>query len=376
MEQRTRASLFVFINLAAALPFLALPLLTACGTPGPPQPPSLHLPQPPTDLTAARVGNEVHLHWTMPKRSTDRVLLKGDQDAHICRSIAKGPCESAGDAQYAPLAAADFTDHLPAALTSGSPQLITYTVELRNRRGRTAGPSNPAYSASGVALTKPAAFHAEIRADGVVLHWQPAPDGDMLIRIQRTLIPKPGSSAKTASAPKPTSASMRQGAEVSLVQTLEVPYASQHDPARAFDKDAAYNQVYRYTAQRVTTLTLNGRKIEIASDPSDAFTLNTRDIFPPVVPSGLIAVASPDEHVIDLSWSPNAENDLAGYFVYRREAGSSAAPVRISPEPVATAAFRDADARPGTRYAYSVSAVDQDHNESARSQETEEALPQ
>ena len=106
MEQRRRASLFVFINLTAALSFLALPWLTACGTPGPPQPPSLHLPQPPTDLTAARIGNEVHLHWTMPKRSTDRVLLKGDQNAHICRSIAKSPCESAGDAKYAPLAAA------------------------------------------------------------------------------------------------------------------------------------------------------------------------------------------------------------------------------------------------------------------------------
>jgi hypothetical protein len=350
-------------------------LLTACGTPGPPQPPSLHLPQPPTDLTAARSGNEVHLHWTMPKRSTDRVLLKGDQNAHICRSIAKGACESAGDAKYAPLAAADFTDHLPAALTSGSPQLITYTVELRNARGRTAGPSNPAYSASGVALTKPASFRSAIRADGVVLDWQPAPDGSTLIRIQRTLIPKPGSSQKSAS--KPDSASMRQGAEVPLVQTLEVPYAAQHDPAHAFDKDAAYDQVYRYTAQRVTTLTLDGHKIEIASDPSDAFTLNTRDIFPPVVPSGLIAVASPDEHVIDLSWSPNTESDLAGYVVYRREAGSSAAPVRVSPDqPVATPAFRDANARPGTRYAYSVSAVDQDHNESARSQETEEALPQ
>ena len=375
MEQRRRASLFVFINLAAILSFLALPLLTACGTPGPPQPPSLHLPQPPTDLTAARSGNEVHLHWTMPKRSTDRVLLKGDQDAHICRSIAKSPCESAGDAKYAPLAEADFTDHLPAALTSGSPQLITYTIELRNARGRTAGPSNPAYSASGVALTKPTSFHAEIRIDGVVLDWQRTADGSTLIRIQRTLIPKPGSSVKSTS--KPTSASMRQGADVPLLQTLEVPYAAQHDPGRAFDKDAAYNQIYRYTAQRVTTLTLDGYKIEIASDPSDAFTLNTRDIFPPIVPSGLIAVASPDEHVIDLSWSPNAENDLAGYVVYRREAGSSAAPVRISPDqPVATPAFRDANPRPGTRYAYSVSAVDQDHNESARSQETEEALPQ
>ena len=103
MKQRARASLF-FIPLAAVLLFL-----TACGMVAPPQPPSLHLPQPVTDLTAIRVGNDVHLHWTMPKRSTDRVLLEDDQDAHICRSLANGSCDPAGDAKFAPEKVADFT---------------------------------------------------------------------------------------------------------------------------------------------------------------------------------------------------------------------------------------------------------------------------
>src|SRR5271170_8189264 len=136
MNQRATTPLF-FIPLTAVLPFLV-----ACGMVAPPQPPSLYLPQPATDLTATRTGNEVHLHWTMPKRATDRVFLEGDQAAHICRSIANSPCDPAGDAKYAPEAQADFTDHLPAALTTGQPQLITYTVELCNRRGKTAGPSN------------------------------------------------------------------------------------------------------------------------------------------------------------------------------------------------------------------------------------------
>ena len=366
MEQRTRASLFVFISLA-----IVLPQLTGCGTYSAPQPPSLNLPQPPSDLTASRIGNDVHLHWTMPKRSTDRVLLKGDQAARICRSIENEPCESAGDEKYAPTAIADFTDHLPASLTSGPPRLITYTVELRNRQGHIAGSSNPAYSAAGTPPAKPTPFAAEARSNGVLLTWQPVQDASTLVRIQRTLIPKPGAPAK------PGSASMREGAEVPAVQTLEVPYAGQSDPGHAFDKDASFNQIYRYTAQRVATFTLGAHSVEVLSDPSDPFTLNNRDLFPPAVPTGLIAVASPDEHVIDLSWSPNTENDLAGYFVYRREAGSSAAPTRISPEqPVPTPAFRDASAKPGTRYAYSVSAIDLDHNESARSQEIEEALPQ
>ena len=365
MNQRAATPLFT-ISLTAVLPFLV-----ACGMVAPPQPPSLHLPQPATDLTASRTGNEVHLHWTMPKRATDRVFLKGDQDAHICRSVANGLCQPAGDAKYAPEAQADFTDHLPAALTTGQPQLITYTVELRNHRGRTAGPSNSASSASGPAPAPTAAFAADIHSEGVLLHWQPAHDASTLIRIERTLVTKPGA------APKQSSALLRKGAEAPAQQTLEVAYDPQHDPAHAYDKDAAFDQEYRYMAQRIQTLSLAGHTIEIASDPSQTATLNTRDIFPPAVPTGLVAVSSPDEHAIDLSWSPNTENDLAGYIVYRREAGSSAAATRISPaQPIAGPAFRDATAVPGKNYAYSVSAIDQDKNESQRCPETEESLPQ
>jgi hypothetical protein len=348
----------------------ALPSLIACGIPAPPQAPTLHLPQPVADLTAMRTGNDIHLHWTMPKRTTDRVLLKGDQDAHLCRSLENGPCETAGDAKFAPNAPAEFTDHLPAALVSGASKLLVYRVELRNHRGRTAGPSNLAYSAAGAAPAQAAAFAADVRADGVLLHWQAEQDASTLLRIDRVLVPKPGASTK------PSSATMRKGAEVPPQQTLEVPFAAQHDPARAFDKDAALDHTYRYTALRIARLTLAGHSIEVASAPSETITVNARDIFPPAVPSGLVTVASPDEHAIDLSWSPNAESDLAGYVIYRREAGSSSAPVRISPaQPVPAPAFRDSNAKPGTRYVYSVSSIDQDGNESARSQEIEESLP-
>ncbi|HLH37037.1 MAG TPA: hypothetical protein VKX41_20355 [Alloacidobacterium sp.] len=365
MKQHARA-LLLPIFLAAVLPFL-----TSCGMVTPPQPPSLYLPQPVTDLTATRIGNEVHLHWTMPKRATDRVLLKGDQDARICRSIANRPCDPAGDAKYAPEVQADFIDHLPTALASGPLQLITYTVELRNHRGKTAGPSNPAWSAAGAAPAPANPLTAEIHSEGVLLRWQPAADTSTLIRIQRTLVPKPGT------APKKNSALLRKGAETPAQQTLEVGYIAGHDPAQAWDKDAAFDRIYRYTAQRIETVTLARHKIEIASEPSPVFTLNTRDIFPPATPTGLVAVASPDEHIIDLSWSPNAESDLAGYIVYRRKAGSSTTPSRISPvEPVAGPAFRDTTAEPGKRYAYSVSAIDQDKNESPRSAEIEESLPQ
>jgi hypothetical protein len=50
--------------------------LSGCGTEGAPMPPSLKLPDPVTDLAAIRAGNQVSLTWKMPKKNTDKLLLK------------------------------------------------------------------------------------------------------------------------------------------------------------------------------------------------------------------------------------------------------------------------------------------------------------
>src|SRR5215467_16135947 len=64
---------------------LLLTILTGCGTPGAPQLPSLQLARPVDDLTAARKGNKVQLDWTLPRKNTDRTLVKNIPDSHICR---------------------------------------------------------------------------------------------------------------------------------------------------------------------------------------------------------------------------------------------------------------------------------------------------
>ncbi len=52
-------------------------MLSGCGMPGAPLPPSLHLPNPVIDLKAKRTGSQVcaELNWTMPKKDTDKLLL-------------------------------------------------------------------------------------------------------------------------------------------------------------------------------------------------------------------------------------------------------------------------------------------------------------
>lgn len=343
--------------------------LGGCGLPSVPQPPSLKLPEPVIDLTAARTGDVVHLHWTMPKRTTDKVLLKGDQPAHICRRVGNGPCETAGDIHAAPKAEAVFDDHLPAALGTGAPRLLTYFVELKNSHGHDAGPSNAAYTAAGDELPQITGLRATARVEGVALQWTPSSGGDV-IRMKRVLADQQGAKKPNAKGPNKDNAN---GSSAPVEQTLEV---ATPDRGGVLDRDAALDHIYRYTVQRVSKLTLEGHAFELESLPSETVTIDARDTFPPSVPTALQAVADPDAHAIDLSWAPDTEADLAGYAVYRSEAGTDAAPVRISSAAGAAPSFRDANPQAGHTYRYSVTAIDRDGNESARSAEVEEQLPQ
>ena len=65
--------------------------LAGCGMPGAPLPPSLNLPIPVTDLSAVRTGSQVALAWTMPTKTTDKVLLKGNIAVRVCRNETGAP---------------------------------------------------------------------------------------------------------------------------------------------------------------------------------------------------------------------------------------------------------------------------------------------
>ena len=63
---------------------------------------------------------------------------------------------------------------------------------------------------------------------------------------------------------------------------------------------------------------------------------------------------------IDLIWTPVSDSDLAGYNVYRHQAGQP--PVKLNGDLLRTPAFRDLNVVPGQTYFYSVSAVDERGN--------------
>ena len=61
-------------------------LLASCAQTGPPLPPSLELPKPPSDLRASRKGNAVTLTWSEPTLTTDRQSVRFLGSTRICRS--------------------------------------------------------------------------------------------------------------------------------------------------------------------------------------------------------------------------------------------------------------------------------------------------
>jgi hypothetical protein len=354
-------------------------LIAGCGQTGTPLAPSLQLPTPVSDLTASRVGDRVTLTWTMPRRTTDKLPLKGLQPVQVCRRTAERACLIVGTVSFEIGKPASYDDKLPADLTSGSPQLLAYSIDVLSQHGRSAGASNIAYTAAGSA--PPAFLHAtgEITAKGVVLEWQPAslPGTDHKINIERTLLPPP---APPKSEAKPALRSpFGAGQPPAKQQTLVVRLPPGPDPGKSLDPDAAFDQRYSYRISRVTSVNIGAESIDISGPSSAEILIDTKDVFPPVAPTGLAAVAAPDEGAIDLSWASSTEADLAGYAVYRSE--SSGQPARISAamsstaKPIDSPAFRDATAQPGHTYAYSVTAIDRDGNESPHSGEVQETLP-
>jgi len=358
------------------LPWAALPtalsaalVLAGCGTPGAPLPPSLKLPAPVTDLSATRTGNQVSLTWTMPKKNTDKLLLKGDVPVRVCRKLGAGPCESTGaPLEFAPGADAVFDEILPPTLASGDPRALTYFVELTNRNGRSAGLSNDAVILAGEAPIPVANLTAELRKEGIALHWTPDSASALIaVRLHRKLLTPP--------AAKPQQGPLAPPPEP-LEQSLLIDSGAQ--TGRALDKSIRFGQTYEYRAQRVVRLTVNGETQELAGDLSAPIRVEALDVFPPAVPTGLAAVATVNqtgsEAAIDLSWQPVADPELAGYAVYRREGDTEWQ--RISPaQPLVPPAFHDAHVQPGHTYKYSVIAIAQNGHQSPRSAETQETVP-
>jgi hypothetical protein len=358
-------------NLLVALALASISLLAGCGTPGAPLPPTLDLPQPPSDLKATRKGDRVTLTWTVPTQTTDRALAKHLGTTRICRSQQRvmADCTPIGEVSPAQLLAgkpASFTDTLPAALEQQNPTgSATYAVEVQNARGRTAGLSNQVLIPLAPTYPPPA-VSARVTADGPYVFWRPvngcSAEGQVscVYRVRRRLKDEP----------------VEKEVGIADVQDHGQQMPNVDYELKVTDTLAEWEKTYIYRVTPITRVAQAGGTIEVEGDDSQPVEVFAHDVFPPAPATGVQAVYSglSQQKFIDLTWAPNTDNDLTGYYVYRHEQGT--APVRISPDLVKTPAFRDGNIQPGHTYYYSVTAIDLRGNESQKSAETSEKVPE
>jgi hypothetical protein len=349
---------------------MSVTLLSGCGTPGAPQLPSLQLARPVDDLTATRKGNKVQLDWTLPRKNTDRTLVKDIPESRVCRHVGTAlmsDCSAVDNlpnpkpeqrpkGESPPQVRMKYTDTLPAELGEQDPAgFVRYAVEIMNARDRSAGLSNQVLIPVAPTLTPPEHLIVKVEADGVLLSWTgptlPAPPKGLTYRYRIERSPR-GANAYIA-------------------------LADVDSEAEGFylDKTFAWETKYDYRITPVTLVHSRGVNMSVEGDDSEPVATFTRDVYPPSDPTGLQAVFSSvgQAPFVDLTWAPNMESDLAGYNVFRAVDGSPF--VKLNNQLVPVPSFRDETVVPGKRYTYAVSAVDVRGNESPQSSETTEAVP-
>ena len=144
----------------------------------------------------------------------------------------------------------------------------------------------------------------------------------------------------------------------------DAPFAVVATPDRPewTDTTAENGKPYDYLVQTVVKV---GENREAESEPSATVQVTPVDKFPPAVPAGLQAAASPVS--VELAWEPPGDADFAGYRIYRALPGADFALLAESAVP----SYSDRSVERGKTYRYAVSAFDKSGNESARSDEVE-----
>ena len=345
-------------------------LCCACGTPGAPQPPSLNLAQPVSDLKAVRNADEVELTWTVPTETTDGAKFRHRGETKVCAAVDQPRIDQCAPLTTLTTPADQKTASVAIKLPpdkSASTDYITYAVQVDNDRGRNAGVSNQVQVPTAAVSSLNGAPLIRLTPDAILVTANITPRNESIeqtLELRRS--EKTGATQESVVARR-----VLELAELSGAANIELR-----------DDTFIWERTYEYRiAITASTKVPNGETVTFDAALSNPQELFAHDIFPPATPSGLQAVFSGtltgQPPAIDLTWTPDVDRDLAGYFVFRRlqqEPASAAA--KLNAQPVKAPAYHDTAIAAGNTYVYSVSAVDERGNESQRSEEASEQVPQ
>lgn len=329
---------------AALIPLASMLFLVSCGYVGcgsitPVVPPSPMIPPAIQDLAAVERGDKLVITFSTPPRTTDNVRIKRFSEIDLRAGQYPTPFDfdswADGASRYElPLpAAADPDDLRPIPVTKSLPvdgfagQRIAIAVRTAVKRHDHFSSWSNVVRMEVIAPLQPPMIKAEPSGDGMRITWQ---DGtpDVQHRILRR-----GINDKTS---------------VVLGTT---------DKPEFVDATALYDVGYVYTA-----LAVKGDAESLLSEPVTVRAAKNVDTFPPKVPAGVAALATPA--TIELSWERGTAPDLKGYYVYRSVNGGAwerQGGLMVLP------AYSDTHVEHGKAYRYEVSAIDQKGNESAKS---------
>lgn len=307
-----------------------------CGAIGPPLPPSLHIPQRIAGLAAIERGDKIALEFTLPGQTKDKVVIKRLGEVELQAA----PVESKTGGEIVRLADGPQNPgpvhfEVPAARWVGKD--IALTVRVAGSTGRFGEWSNAVKMHIVPPLAAPAEVKAEAASYGVHVLWRGEPAPGIAYRIFRR--------------------DPAQKAPARIGRSESPDYA---------DTTAQYGVTYEYRIQAE----LKAGESEAESSVSAPVSITPVDTFPPAVPSGVTAIAA--AQAIQVSWMPDTEPDLKGYYVYRSAEGG---PFERVNGLLDTPAYGDRAIQSGAHYRYAISAIDQVGNESTRSAPVEAAAP-
>jgi hypothetical protein len=350
--------------------FLAgtLSVLASCGSPGDPRAPVPPVPVAVRDLAAQQSGESVVLTFTLPQTTVEGERLEALPEVEIFRAYV--PPTAPADqpvaakqvytvpaslvATYLRAGRIEFADPIrPEDLALYAGQQAVYTVRTRASRRRASADSNLAAVRIYPVPQAIGDLAATVTAAAIELRWTPperSTSGTALslggYRIYRGEL--------TAAQPD---------AEKAPLTLLGIAPTADYR-----DAQFEFGRTYIYRVRSVAQYALDA----VESAPSNLAAVEAKDVFPPAPPQNLVvipvAAAGETPAHFELSWSISGETDLAGYNVYRVEAGASdTRPAKRNRELLPTPTFRDMSVVAGRGYTYSVTAVDRSGNESAPS---------
>jgi len=372
----------------AALAITLCAFALGCASPDLPVARHPTVPVPVSDLSARQVGDTVLLNFTLPTTSTDLEPLVDLPSVEIYRSTPQNPApaQKAGTknrstarladtipsqaiARYQKNGRIEFPDRLDASeLTPESGTDLIYTVRTRVSRAKASADSN----AIAVRVYPEPATVRDLRATltekALVLGWSAAQEesgasaGEAAgFHIYRAEV-DPATSEAAVSDPS-------QGKLIAppalLAETTETEYN---------DTNFQFGHTYFYAIRAVVQFAA----ATVESADSTPTVLLAKDIFPPAAPQGVeavgVAATNGSPASLELSWTINAEPDLAGYNVYRSEQSNTPGE-KLNSELLLVPTFRDMSVVPGRSYFYRVGALDQSGNESPLSSAVEASIP-